>query len=317
MVQLDKPSCWSEHGALQTVLVCSPSEQSIPSLQVAENVQWSAPVQQKKALENFHTFILTLQQEGIHTIDYSLHLDAVTQRLSEQLINRFFVRDLACVFGNKILPGVAGSFMRRPEYDQVHDLLDKWFPDAFIKEAKQGLKALEYGDVLILNSDAIFINIGMRTSLESVEQMMENLFQAGFSEIGVISLPRRADTLHLDMNCNVANEDLVVAKSYMRFLPVHLTNAEGIQWYDMAEQFLNRHGFSVYWLEKYETIPDINFLNIDPETILISKQAHKQMLQSHPKLKHKRFLEIDVSELEKAGGGIRCMTLPLLRKRSI
>ncbi|NBJ69485.1 MULTISPECIES: arginine deiminase family protein [Clostridia] len=317
MLQLDKPGCWSEHETLQTVLVCSPSEQSIPSLHVAENVQWNAPVQQKKALENFYTFILTLQQEGVHTIDYSQHLGSDTQQLSEQLINRFFVRDLACVFGNKILPGVAGTFMRQPEYDQVHDLLDNWFPDVFIKEAKQGLKALEYGDVLILNSDAILVNIGMRTSLESVEQMMGNIFQAGFSEIGVISLPRRADTLHLDMNCNVASEDLIVAKSYLRYLPVQLTNAAGIQWYDMAEQFLNRHGFSVYWLEKYETIPDINFLNIDPETILISKAAQKQMLKSHPKLKHKRFLEIDVSELEKAGGGIRCMTLPLLRKRSI
>ncbi len=314
IVRLDQPSCWSEHGALQTVLVCSPSVQSIPSLQVAENVQWNAPVQQDVAMENHHSLISVLKQEGVQVIDYALYLDLVTRQLNEQLINRFFVRDLACVFGNTILPGIAGTFMRRAEYDHVHKLLENWFPETFTKGVTKGVKALEYGDVLILNANAVFINIGMRTSLESVEQMMGHIFQAGFTEIGLISLPRRADTLHLDMNCNVAAEDVVIAKNYMYYLPVQVVNEEGVKGYDMTEKFLHRHGFDVYWLDKYETIPDINFLNINPDTLLISKQAHKQMLKSHPKLKNKRFIEVDVSELEKAGGGIRCMTLPLVRK---
>ncbi|WP_231572599.1 arginine deiminase family protein, partial [Halobacillus sp. BBL2006] len=33
----------------------------------------------------------------------------------------------------------------------------------------------------------------------------------------------------------------------------------------------------------------------------------------HPKLKNKRLIEVDVNELEKGGGGIRCMTMPIER----
>ncbi|WP_226668782.1 arginine deiminase family protein [Metabacillus litoralis] len=308
-----KPSCWSEHGELEVVMLCSPSSLDIPDLKTAEDVQWSAPVNQSKAHENFNELKAAFETEGIQIIDYSEELTEEENRLSKQLINRFFVRDLACVFGDIIIPGEPGISMRRPEYIQSHLLMKKWFPEQFLINENNDVKALEYGDVLILNKDAVFINVGMRTSISSVERIKDKIFQAGFSEIGLIDLPRRSDTLHLDMNCNVANEDLVISKSYLRYFPVNvLTETESR--YEMSEQFLNRHGFEVYWLKNYETIPDINFLNINPETLLLSKQAHKQSIKSHPKLQKKNIIEIDVTELEKSGGGIRCMTLPLKRK---
>ncbi|GAA0426501.1 MAG: arginine deiminase family protein [Bacillota bacterium] len=311
-----EPNCWSEHDVLETVLVCAPSMVSIPDIKTAEEVQWSAPVNYKKAHENFLELKAALQNAGVQVIDYSAYLTKEDQQLSDQLINRFFVRDLACVFGNTILPGEAGTSMRRPEYVQAHVLMDKWFPNSFRMHENNYIKALEYGDVLLLNRDAVWINVGMRTSIESVEQIKQSIFAAGFSEIGIISLPRRTDTLHLDMNCNVASKDVVVSKSFVRHFPIHVWTERASR-YEMPEQFLNRHGFEVYWLEEYNTIPDINFLNLNPETILISKQAHKQRLRSHPKLQRKNIIEIEVTELEKAGGGIRCMTLPLQRKSSM
>ncbi|WP_200411008.1 arginine deiminase family protein [Virgibacillus salexigens] len=307
-----EPGCWSEHGELKVVFVCSPSQISIPDLKTAEDVQWSAPVHHETAQANFASFKTALEDAGVEVIDYSQYLDSQGQQLSSQLINRFFVRDLACVFGKTMLPGEAGTFMRRPEYVQVHQLMNTWFPQAFRMEATNHLKALEFGDVLILNQDVVWINVGMRTSLESVEEVKDRIFQAGFSEIGILSLPRRSDTLHLDMNCNVAGGELMVAKQFVRHFPIHVWTEQGSH-YEMPKQFLERHGFAVYWLEQYNTIPDINFLNLDPETILISKQAHKQMLKKHPKMDKKKIIEVDVTELEKAGGGIRCMTLPLVR----
>ncbi|MBM7663238.1 arginine deiminase [Bacillus mesophilus] len=308
-----KPSCWSEHGELEIVLLCSPSSLDIPDLKTAEDVQWSAPVNQSIAHENFAELKYALEEAGTKVIDYSKALTDEENKLSEQLINRFFVRDLACVFGDIIIPGEAGISMRKPEYVQSHLLFKKWFPDQFLLNENNDVKALEFGDVLILNSDAVFINVGMRTSITSVEKIKEKLFQAGFSEIGIIDLPRRSDTLHLDMNCNVANEDLVISKSYLRYFPINvLTETESR--YEMPEQFLKRHGFEIYWIKEYETVPDINFLNINPETLLISKKAHKQMIKNHPKLQKKKIIEVEVTELEKSGGGIRCMTLPLKRK---
>lgn len=308
-----KPSCWSEHGELEVVMLCSPTTLDIPNLKTAEDVQWSAPVNQSRAHENFAELKAVLEAEGTKVIDYSKELTEEENQLSEQLINRVFVRDLACVFGDIILPGEAGISMRRPEYVQAHLLFKKWFPEQFLINENNDIKALEYGDVLVLNNDAVFINVGLRTSIASVERIKNKLFETGFSEIGIIDLPRRSDTLHLDMNCNVANEDLIISKSFLRYFPINvITETESR--YEMPEQFLKRHGFEIYWIKEYDTIPDINFLNINPETLLISKKAHKQMIKNHPKLQKKNIIEIEVTELEKSGGGIRCMTLPLKRK---
>jgi len=293
-------------------MLCAPSKLDVPDLTIAENVGWSAAVNHVKAMENFMELKTTLENARVKIIDYSKELTNDEKAVSEQLINRYFVRDLACVLGNRIFLGEAGSSIRRPEYPHAHSLLEKWFPENNIK-VKQPSTALECGDVLILNRDAVLINIGMRTTLEAVENIKDRIFQEGFTEIAIIDLPRRSDTLHLDMNCNVANANLVIAKYFMRYFPVHVLTPQKSR-FEMTEQFLDRHGFDVYWLEKYNTIPDINFINLNPETLLISKQATKQQWTKHPLLQKKHLIEIEVTELEKGGGGIRCMTLPLVRK---
>ena len=309
-----QPSCWSENGELEVVMMCAPSKLDVPSSTIAENVQWDGPVQQAKAQESFLGFKDTLERAGVKVIDYSQELPQEARPLSDQLINRYFVRDLACVFGEVIIPGEAGISLRRPEYPHAQSLLEKWFPEQFVPNDTNIGEALEFGDVMVLNKDAVFINIGTRTSMKGVEKAKEAIYKAGFSEIAIIALPRSTDTLHLDMNCNVAANNVIIAKDFMRFFPVKVLTEKGFS-FDMMESFLNRHGFNLHWLEKYKTIPDINFLNVDPETLLISKQANKQNFKQHPLLQNKRLLEVDVKELEKGGGGIRCMTLPLRRKK--
>ncbi|MHC8523058.1 arginine deiminase family protein [Rossellomorea sp. H39__3] len=61
------------------------------------------------------------------------------------------------------------------------------------------------------------------------------------------------------------------------------------------------------------TVADINFLNLNPETLLVSTKMNRHILKDHPKRKKLRIIEVDVNELEKGGGGIRCMTLPFVR----
>jgi arginine deiminase len=306
------PKCYSEHTQLKTVLLCPPSAIDVPDQKTASLVQWNGAVDQEKAHENFRNLSGSLKAEGVKVIHYSDYLTEEDQKLSEQLINRVFVRDIACTFGAIIIPGEPGTSMRRPEYVQLHLLLKEWFKDQFIMNENNDVNALEFGDVLILNKDAIFINVGMRTSITSVEKIKNRIFQAGFTEIGIIDLPRTSSTLHLDMNCNVAGPDIVISKSYLRYFPINIIT-ETTSSYSMMQEFLIRHGFDVYWIEEYKTIPDINFLNINPETLLISKQSNLNIFKDHPKLRQKKLLPIDVTELEKGGGGIRCMSLPLER----
>ena len=311
-----QPEVWSEYGELETVLLCAPPIINISHSQTLEDVRWDAKVSHEKTNENFRAFKEVFQDAGVQVIDYAEHLAPEDRKFSEQLINRHFVRDLACVLGNTILPGEAGTFARRPEYLHAHLLMEKWFPDdTFFINENDDIKALECGDMMPLNRDAILINIGLRTSLESIAKIKNRIYEAGFSEIALISLPRRMDTLHLDMALNVANRDLIIAKHFIQHLPVQVLSEKESR-YEMSGEFLKRHGYEVNWLEKYDTVPDINFIHLDPETLLMSKHANQKMIKSHSKMKNKRIVEVDVSELEKTGGGIRCMTLPLRRKDS-
>lgn len=308
-----KPNCWNEHDELKSVVVCSPTSLSIPDQQTATDIRWEKAADNKKMLNNFHEMVQTMEREGVQVTDYSTFLPEDKRSFHEQLVNRVFVRDLACVFGSTVIPGEAGTTMRRPEYLHAHKIFEQWFPDhQFSRNWNASANALENGDVFVLSKDAVFINVGMRSSYESARALQKLLIQLGFSEIGIIDLPRRGDTMHLDMNFNVAGPGLAIAKSYMRYFPVEILTESG-NTYVMLHEFLQRHGYEVIWSDaiKY-TVADINFLNLNPETLLVSTKANKKIFR-HEKLKKKRLIEVDVDELESGGGGIRCMTLPIER----
>ncbi|MCA1055447.1 arginine deiminase [Rossellomorea aquimaris] len=310
-----QPNCWSEHDELKAVVVCSPTTLDVPDQRTADYVGWERPVQQEKAHESHEEMVKAMEDEGVKVIDYSKYLKGEHAELNPHLINRVFVRDLACVYGNTLIPGDAGATMRAPEYVHSHGLFQEWFDDeTFPIKANNDMKALENGDVFVLNKDTVFINTGLRTSIESLEAIKGRIFKAGFSEIGVIDLPRKGETMHLDMNCNVVGPNLLVGKSYMRLFPVQVVTSSGST-YTMAGDFLQRHGFEVLWTDHVKhTVADINFLNINPETILVSTKINKAILREHPTFKKMKIIEVDVDELEKGGGGIRCMTLPLERR---
>jgi arginine deiminase len=309
-----QPRCENEFGELKTVLVCSPSTLDVSDQKTADYVQWEKPVDHEIALENFQAMKAAMESEGVKAIDYADYLKEDDAALSRQLINRIFVRDLACVFRDRLIPGDAGTSMRAPEYAHSHRLFSEWFePDIFRIEDNNELKALEYGDLMLLNKDAILVNTGLRTSIESIEAVQGKMFAAGYSEIAIIDLPRRGDTLHLDMNLNAVGEGVILAKGYMRFLPVQVVHEGGSHYY-MLGDFLRRHGYDILWTDDVShTVADINFLNLNPETLLVSTKMNRHILKEHPKRKQLRIIEVDVNELEKGGGGIRCMTLPFIR----
>lgn len=109
-------NCWSEHGELKVVMLCAPSLVDVTDLTVAEQVGWSDTVNHQKAMDNFMALKTTFENAGVHVLDYARELAHDQQLLSEQLLNRYFVRDLACVIGNRLLLGNAGSSLRKPEY---------------------------------------------------------------------------------------------------------------------------------------------------------------------------------------------------------
>ncbi|ELK48008.1 arginine deiminase family protein [Halobacillus sp. ACCC02827] len=308
------PNCWNEFDRLKTVIVCTPSCLDIPDQKTADYVQWEKPVQSDKARASFEGMVDAMKTEGVEVINYCNYLSKEDQNTHKQLINRYFTRDLACSFGSIFIPGEAGTSLRRPEYRLAHPLFEKWTsPDQYSVDWNDPLHALEFGDVLLLSRDAVFINVGLRSSHESARLLKDRLLASGFSEVGIIDLPRQGAEMHLDMNCAIIGATSILCKSYMRFFPVEVWKEDGAS-YMMTGPFLERHGYSPVWTDDVKhTVADINFLNLDPETILISTKANKKILKEDV-FRKKRLIEIDVDELEKGGGGIRCMTLPVTRE---
>ena len=310
------PSCFSEHEPLRAVIVCSPAPLDIPDEQTATDIQWEKPFDYQKSAHQHASMVRALEDAGAMVIDYSKHIANQDTPFHNQLVNRLFTRDLAGVCGTTVIPGEAATSMRQPEYILSHQLFEQWFSsDQFEIIKNEKWKALEFGDVYVLNKDAVLINTGMRSSMESVEAVRGNLFAAGFSEVVAIDLPRRADTMHLDMNANMIGARYFLAKSYMRYFPVRLLTQKGGM-YLMLGDFLRRHGIEPVWTNEVKrTLPDINFLNLDPETLLVSSKMNKQIIKRHEELRKHKMIEVEVDELEKGGGGIRCMTLPLIREK--
>ncbi|SDO22293.1 arginine deiminase [Halobacillus aidingensis] len=308
------PNCWNEFDELKSVVVCTPSALHVPDKQTATDLRWEKTADSNKMRRCFTKMVDAMSNAGVQVVDYSTFLRDEERAFHEQLINRVFVRDLACVFGNHVIPGEAGTTMRRPEYIHAHKVFEQWFDEAhFSIHENDTANALENGDVFVLSKDAVFINVGMRSSYESAKALKDKLIPLGFTEIGVIDLPRRGDTMHLDMNLNIAGGGLALAKGYMRYFPVEILSAKGST-YVMMHEFLHRHGYEIIWTDEVKhTVADINFLNLDPETLLISTKAHKKIFR-HERLKKKRLIEVDVDELEAGGGGLRCMTLPIERR---
>ncbi|MCA0971685.1 arginine deiminase [Halobacillus litoralis] len=309
-----RPSCFNEHDELEAVLVCSPAPLDVPDQQTAEDVQWAKPFDYQKAEHQHRNMIEAMKESGALVIDYSTEISTQDQPFHSQLINRLFTRDLAGVCGKTVIPGEAATSMRQPEYILSHKLFERWFPrDCFQIIKNEKWKALEFGDVYVLNQDAVLINVGMRSSMESVEAVQHTLFEAGFNEVAAIDLPRRADTMHLDMNANMVGASHFLAKAYMRYFPVRVLTRTGGQYF-MLGDFLQRHGIEPVWTDSVKsTLPDLNFLNLNPETLLVSSKMNKKILKHHEVLKKHKLIEVEIDELEKGGGGIRCMTLPLIR----
>lgn len=307
------PNCWNEHDELKAVMLCPPSIMEIPNEQTAADVRWEKPAHPKKAMKNYKKLVRAFEQEGVHILNYTDDLSEQDQALSKQLIDRFFVRDLACVFGEKVIPGTAGTTIRKPEYIQAHKVFQSWFAqETFLQEETDQKHPMEFGDILIVSQDAVLINVGLRTAIESVEKRKHLLFEAGFSELGIVDLPRTPEKLHLDMNCNMVGSDVLLAKTFMKFFPVQRVTSGGSE-YCMLDEFMKRFGIEVVYSDHIKnTVADVNFFNLNPETLLVSKQMNPKILRMVKDMK-KHIIKIDVEELEKGGGGIRCMTLPLIR----
>jgi arginine deiminase len=214
---------------------------------------------------------------------------------------------------------------------------------------------IEGGDILIARNDILIVGIGPRTCSEAVDYLIEQLKTVKKKQhIIVQELPYEPESfIHLDMvftlldtNCCMVYEPLVLTPN--RFKTIHIqidngqvksiTTVENIpsilrklgmdieitycggksdmmiqereQWHSGANFFAFAPGKVIGYNRNIYTLENLNKAGFE-----ILKVKDVNAGKSDPKKFKRCVVTMDGSELARGGGGIRCMTMPVARKK--
>ncbi len=198
---------------------------------------------------------------------------------------QFNVRDAAVVIGSQLVLSRMARVVRSREPDLLAVALGVQ-PALAIPAGK-----LEGGDVVVTPSE-VFVGLGERTDEAGYTSLGELL--AGDRVVTPIRLTSSA--VHLDVALNLLGLRLGVIHrpSILGDLPPSLGDVEWIEVTD--EEFAEQA---------------VNVLVLDPGTVMLD--ARHERLRVALESRGLRCVPVELNEITKVGGGVRCMTLPLVR----
>ena len=206
--------------------------------------------------------------------------------------NAVFSRD----FGGCVKEGyIMGRFkldMRYKEHVDYKKRMEE-LGVPMIGEVKEGL--FEGGDFMFMNEKLIAVGMADRTNEAGLRELRAILEPLGYEVTGV---PVKQEYLHLDMCFNLVDEHLAV--SYSRGLPEdfrRMLAARDIEIIDVPEEAIYLHGCNL------QALGDHRVLSLKRNAAVNEQLAARGM----------DVIELDITEILKAGGGPHCMTFPLLR----
>ena len=206
--------------------------------------------------------------------------------------NSVFARD----FGGCVKEGyILGNFkldMRYKEHvDYEKRMEELGIPK--IGEVKEGL--FEGGDFMFINEKWIAVGMADRTDEAGLKELKAILEPLGYEVTGV---PLKKEYLHLDMCFNLVDDHLAVA--YVDGLPEEfkaLLAEREIELIPVSEEAIFLHGCNLQALGNH---------------CVLSLKQNEKVNQELTK-RGMKVIEMDITEILKAGGGPHCMTFPLIR----
>lgn len=293
---------WSETGAVKEILIHRPGEEILalepgdrgieagltPHLTIKGRISVQAPDQTPIDLDTVRSQHRTLEdvliQEGI-VIHY---LQGSVLHWSESL----FTRDMGM-----IIPG--GAIITRPalyiRYGEA-PLLARTLGSAGmpILGTIHGNGYAEGGSFMMLDSKTALIGRSERVNLSGIEQVRQILSVQGI-ELLVIDLP--STIIHLDEAFMMVDEQKALVDTAL--LP-----------YWFLEELSNRK-IQLLHVDPADPQLTINALTLSPGKVIMPSSGQRtiELLEKH----HVKVIPVDISEILKLGGGIHCLTLPLIR----
>ena len=268
---------------LRKVLLCRPDflVSAAPINVISE--QYTEPLNHDKMMQEFASVVKAYEENGVEVVQ-------VTS--TENMPNAVFARD----FGGNVKEGyILGRFkksirfLERSYYRKIMEALG--IPK--IAEVSDG--HFEGGDFAFIDEKTLAIGVIDRTDITGVDEIRNQLAPYGYKVYAVQANP---DYLHLDMCFNLVAPKLAIA--YEAGLPddfLALLKEKGIKIIAGTEDMIFKHGYNV------EALGDNRVLSLKQNTV-INEALRKEGME---------VIEVDITELLKAGGGVHCMTFPLER----
>lgn len=285
----------SEIGRLRTVLVHRPG----PELQAIDDPTrwlWVGKPDTAKCQQEHDAMVEVLRGEKVEVIN----LD----RSVGDRAKMYFMRDQASVVRGGVILSRMALHIRRGEERYVASRLGEL--GVPILHTVHGTGTLEGGNFMFLDPRTVLIGLGVRTNREGFRQVCEVLATQGVRDVIAVPQPGYLKKfpmgfVHLDVGFNVADRDLaVVFPEGIPYELLELVRARKLRMLEVPENEAMRMS--------------TNFLVIKPGRI-VTAAGNPETTRALQKA-HVDVIEVEVNELMKGGGSVRCMTMPLIRDNS-
>lgn len=268
---------------LRKVLLCKPEflVSAAPINVISEH--YTKPLNRDKMMQEFESVVKAYEENEVEVIQ-------VTS--SENMPNAVFTRD----FGGNVKEGyILGRFKKEIRFEEHnhYEMIMSELGISKIAEVHDGY--FEGGDFAFIDEKTLVIGVIDRTNLTGVDEIRKQLEPYGYKVYAVKANP---DYLHLDMCFNLVAPKLAIA--YEAGLPddfLDLLKEKGIKVISGTEEMIFKHGYNV------EALGDNRVISLR-QNAFINDALRKEGME---------VIEVDISELLKAGGGVHCMTFPLER----
>lgn len=270
-------------GELKKVLLSRPTFlKPAPINEIAK--KWKNTQLDVEKMEEEHQLLVKTYLENGVEVEF---LEADKERP-----NAVFARD----FGGCVKEGyILGNFskdIRSKEHEAYKRKMEE-LGIPIIASCKEGY--FEGGDFAFLNENTIAIGMMDRTNEKGIEEIRESLSSFGYK---IIPVKSKREYLHLDMCFNLVDDHLAIA--YINGLPesfLEELKQLDIEVINVSKDKIFAHGCNVQAIGNKRVIA----LKKNEDTNEIMRQ------------KGMNVIELDITEILKAGGGPHCMTFPLHR----
>ena len=295
-------------GRLRKVMVHRPGDENTHPLILKDPGFFNLPegLPDLKEMQREHDELVdALKGEGVDIV----YLNPKTPLIGTYgvpLRSACFMHEAVVIKGGAIIERPAMIYKRGLEVYIAKRLMELGCP---ILYTVHGNGVFEASNLWFLNEHTALLATGLRTNIEGINQIIPVLKMAGVEEIHIVHLPgylRKREyqvggssgVFHLDMTFGMVDEDLaVVYPGGVDYDTIQFLKSKEINLIGIPEDELRRCAPNVF--------------PIAPRKIIIPAGNNETI--SKLRKEGVDVIDINLSEFCKAGGGPRCLTLPLIR----